>query len=591
MGRKRRLWSERLELRRVMAADAAIATPFDQADDAAIGFVSQDAYDSHDCFANEAGLTDSALAIEDASTLVASASTWNATSTRSWQQRDQVGWYDTTDRFSLQLTESSRLQLDVSGQRVPVKLSIRDAQGRTVASVQASDRTGSVWEGDLSAGNYTLVVNAVYWTPTSYWLTATATSLVNSTPSYPTPATPTPKPTPAQPTTPSTPTTPKTPTSPSAPSTFPDVTDYGGSQDWNVNAVRAPEAWAQGYYGQGVIVAVLDTGVDRSHTDLLGSVWQNSDEVAGDGRDNDGNGYVDDVYGWNFADGNANTFDTNGHGTHVSGTIAAARNGVGATGIAYEADIMPVKVLGADGSGSDYGVAQGIRYAVDNGADIINLSLGSSSYSSTLVSAFDYAAKHDVLIVAASGNEGAASPSYPARFSSRYDNVLSVGAHDRYNATPSFSNQEGNSGAVQVGAPGVGIYSTIPGNRYASWNGTSMATPHVAGLAALMVSANPQLTSAELRDLLTGGANRSLTGTSGVQGVNAATSVAQASAAATSRTASVRTSVSDATASSSRALYRTTSDAWLSQLAAAMHSQDARRKLNPAAVDWLSANT
>lgn len=534
--RKRRLWSERLEDRCVMAADA----------------------------------------LEVLSSTVTTSASWSAASTSSWQQRDQVGWYDTSDRFTLQLTEASHLQLDVSGQRVPVKLSLRDSQGRTVAALQASDRTGSVWEGDLNAGSYTIVISAVYWTPTSYWLTATATTAAAPAPPAsvsPTPAVPT------------------TPTSPTTPTTFPDVADYGSSQDWNVNSVRAPEAWAQGYYGQGVIVAVLDTGVDRTHTDLQGSIWQNSDEVAGDGRDNDGNGYVDDVFGWNFADGNANTLDTNGHGTHVSGTIAAARNGVGATGIAYQADVMPVKVLGSDGSGSDYGVAQGIRYAVDNGADIINLSLGSSAYSSVLVSAFDYAAKHDVLIVAASGNEGAALPSYPARFSSRYTNVLSVGAHDRNNATPSFSNQEGNSGAVQVGAPGVGIFSTIPGNRYATWNGTSMATPHVAGLAALMVSANPQLTSTELRDLLTGGANRTLSGTSGVQGVNAATSVARASSSATSRTTSVRTTVSDATASASRALYRTTSDAWLSQWAAATVNQETRRKLSPAAVDWLSANT
>ena len=110
-------------------------------------------------------------------------------------------------------------------------------------------------------------------------------------------------------------------------SPFANVPTFGGANDWGVNLVNAPEAWARGYTGQGIVVAVLDTGVDRNHADLAGNIWTNAGEIANDGLDNDGNGYVDDVYGWNFANGNNNTLDVNGHGSHVAGTIAAGNNG------------------------------------------------------------------------------------------------------------------------------------------------------------------------------------------------------------------------------------------------------------------------
>ncbi|MEZ6116119.1 MAG: S8 family serine peptidase [Pirellulaceae bacterium] len=162
------------------------------------------------------------------------------------------------------------------------------------------------------------------------------------------------------------------------------MTYFGGANDWNLNAINAPEVWSQGYTGEGIVVAVVDTGVDWTHVDLASNIWTNADEIAGDGIDNDRNGYVDDVYGWNFANRNANVQDANGHGTHVAGTIASLRNGSGSTGVAHDAQIMPVKVLGNNGSGSDYAVSQGIRYAVDNGADVINLSLGGAAPSRTI---------------------------------------------------------------------------------------------------------------------------------------------------------------------------------------------------------------
>ncbi|MBI2827190.1 MAG: S8 family serine peptidase [Planctomycetia bacterium] len=330
-----------------------------------------------------------------------------------------------------------------------------------------------------------------------------------------------------------------TPTSPAT--SFPDVPYFGGSNDWNLNAINAPEAWAQGYTGQGVVVAVVDTGVDSNNSDLAGRMWVNAGEIAGNGIDDDQNGFVDDTSGWDFASGDNNPNDGNGHGTHVAGTIAADNNGTGSTGVAPGATIMPVRVLGSNGSGTADAVAAGIRYAAANGADIINLSLG-GSFSSVIQSAIQYAQQLNVLVVVAAGNESASTPSYPARFSASMNNVISVGAHTSSNTIASFSNDVGSSGAVQVDAPGVNIYSTYIGGRYATLSGTSMATPHVAGLAALALSANHNLTASQLRTLIVDGANRTISGSDSNGGINAAVTVALAasgqvsSSAATSAT-------------------------------------------------------
>ena len=196
---------------------------------------------------------------------------------------------------------------------------------------------------------------------------------------------------------------------------FQEVEYFGGRADWNVNSIQAPEVWNAGFTGEGITVAVIDTGVDLTHPDLVDNLWTNVGEIAGDGIDNDGNGFVDDVFGWDFVSHDASPNDAHGHGTHVAGTIAAGNNGRGTTGIAYGADIMPIRVLGNDGSGSSLDVAAGIRYAVDNGADVINLSLG-GGYSSTIDAALQYAEANDVFVVAASGNEGTVRglPSGPA---------------------------------------------------------------------------------------------------------------------------------------------------------------------------------
>ncbi|MEH2443592.1 CARDB domain-containing protein [Nostoc sp.] len=294
-------------------------------------------------------------------------------------------------------------------------------------------------------------------------------------------------------------------------STFADVPDLGGD-NWGADAIKAPEVWAKGYTGQGVIVAVIDTGVDYNHPDLNANIWKNTKEIAGNGKDDDGNGYIDDVNGWNFVGNNNNPLDDEGHGTHVSGTIAAVKNNFGVTGIAYNAKIMPVKVLGSDGQGSSSAIAKGIRYAVDNGANVINLSLGGSANSDEQ-SAIQYAASKGVFVVSAAGNDGGTAPMYPARYADQWG--LAVGAVSYNRTLADFSNRAGTTSLAYVTAPGAyltleddgylgtGIYSTLPGNDYGFEDGTSMAAPHVAGVIALMLSAKKGLTNAQVRQIVT----------------------------------------------------------------------------------------
>lgn len=281
--------------------------------------------------------------------------------------------------------------------------------------------------------------------------------------------------------------------------TFADVPKLGG-KNWGADLVKAPEAWEKGYTGKGVVVAVVDTGVDRNHQDLKDNIWTNSQEIAENGKDDDANGYVDDINGWNFNDNNNNTLDVSGHGTHISGTIAAQKNDLGVTGIAYDAKIMPVKVLDDSGSGSYSAIADGIHYAVDNGAKVINLSLGGSYPNSDLESALKYASSFGAIVVMAAGNDSGFQPGYPAHYAN--ENGIAVGAVDKDNKLANFSNLAGIQPLTYVTAPGVDVYSTIPGDKYANYSGTSMATPHVAGVVALMLSANPNLTDAQVRQIL-----------------------------------------------------------------------------------------
>ncbi|MBP0002819.1 MAG: S8 family serine peptidase [Cyanobacteria bacterium SBC] len=282
-----------------------------------------------------------------------------------------------------------------------------------------------------------------------------------------------------------------------------DIGTASGKMPWGVDRVDASAAWAQGYTGEGVVVAVIDTGVDTYHEDLAENIWTNAGEIADNGIDDDGNGFIDDVRGWDFAEGNNDPADLHGHGTHVSGTIAAVNNGIGVTGVAPSAIVMPVRVLGASGSGTSSDVADGIRYAADNSADVINLSLG-GGYSSEIEAAIQSAVAEGVVVVMAAGNSYGSSPGYPAR--GAFDRGIAVGAIDVDNAMADFSNRAGVNSDYVV-APGVDVYSTLPNNRYAAYSGTSMATPHVAGIAALLRQANPNATVEEIENSIVRSAN------------------------------------------------------------------------------------
>ena len=274
--------------------------------------------------------------------------------------------------------------------------------------------------------------------------------------------------------------------------TFADVADVGGN-DWGADMVKAPESWAKGYTGQGVVVAVLDTGVDFNHVDLKDNIWTNPNDDTKDG-------YAGDIHGWNFVDNNSDVMDRDGHGTHVSGTIAGEKNSYGVTGVAYDAKIMAVKVLDDTGSGSYDTITKGIYYAVDHGANVINMSLGGGGANKSMQDALQYASNKNVIVVMAAGNNSGSAPIYPARYAQTTG--VAVGAVDKDKTLASFSNLAGTDQLSYVTAPGVSIYSTVPNNSYESYSGTSMAAPHVAGVVALMLSANPNLTDSQVRQIL-----------------------------------------------------------------------------------------
>ncbi|MEM7773765.1 MAG: S8 family peptidase [Cyanobacteria bacterium P01_A01_bin.37] len=288
------------------------------------------------------------------------------------------------------------------------------------------------------------------------------------------------------------------------------------SEDWNLNLVNASAAWDEGLRGQGVVVAVIDSGVSFTHDDLAQNIWQNPGEIPGNGIDDDRNGFVDDQRGWDFVKNSNKPGDPNGHGTFISGIIAGQHNGVGVSGIAPEATIMPVRVLDSNGSGRQRDVAKGIRYAVNNGADIINLSLGGPpgmELDRSLKKAIKFAYDQGVFVAIASGNDrqgyGSTQSGEPAFWASSRNYAISVGAVDELSNVSSFSNPRGNSSSTYVVAPGSQVYSILPWypQRTFSWSGTSFATPHVAGVAALMLSANPDLSPLELMDIITASAN------------------------------------------------------------------------------------
>jgi thermitase len=245
---------------------------------------------------------------------------------------------------------------------------------------------------------------------------------------------------------------------------------YQEEYQWNLPAIGTERGWSISKGDEDITIAVIDTGVDLDHPDLINRL----------------------VEGYNIIGDNSNPDDDNGHGTHVAGIIASETNNrEGIAGLTWFNKIMPIKAMSAEGYGTTFDISKGIIWAVDNGADVINLSLGNYKESNVLKRAIRYAYNNDVVMIAAAGNDGTRQPSYPAA----YPEVLSVSAVNYDGTLAEFSNY---GSYINISAPGVYIPSTYFNEQYASLSGTSMAAPHVAGLAGLIKSTNPELTNKEV---------------------------------------------------------------------------------------------
>jgi subtilisin family serine protease len=272
--------------------------------------------------------------------------------------------------------------------------------------------------------------------------------------------------------------------------------------------IDAPEAWAIETGSPDVVIAFIDSGVDYTHPDLKANIWNNTDEIPNNSIDDDGNGYIDDVMGWNFVKNNNDVKDDNGFGTYYAGIAAAVgNNSIGIAGVAWNCKIMPVKVINETGSSYWEDIAAGIRYAADNNADVICMNPGDFSAPQIMEDAVNYAYGKGVFLCAGAGylQNGTNAPWYPAA----YDNVTAVG----FTWSTNRAHFESNYGDwVDIAAPGVVIYSTMPTYhvyenwRYTknySWMGAWITTaPQVAGAAALLKSKDPSLTPAEIKTLL-----------------------------------------------------------------------------------------
>jgi len=298
------------------------------------------------------------------------------------------------------------------------------------------------------------------------------------------------------------------------------------SSQWYLDQIKAYSAWDQETGSEQVVVAVLDTGVDLDHPDLIEQIWTNKSEVAGDGIDNDHNGYIDDVNGWDFVQGDASplpevrggSFDVDAvsHGTFVAGIIGATSdNNEGIAGLNWRIQIMPIRILDRLGSGSSFDATKAVEYAVANGADVINFSLVGNDFDPSFWRAVKEAYEAGVIMVAAVGNESAnlnKTPFYPACFKSEdgvEDYVIGVSATDSEDKWATFSNYGSN--CADIAAPGVSIYSTLYQSDEVrdlddyyggDWDGTSVAAPMVSGAAALLRAAYPGITPEQVKIVL-----------------------------------------------------------------------------------------
>lgn len=332
---------------------------------------------------------------------------------------------------------------------------------------------------------------------------------------------------------------------------IPDVPNQGlgadpdFSKQWGMNDLGVKKAWEKTTGSPEMIVAVIDTGVDYTHEDLLPNLWSNTKEIPNNGIDDDGNGYVDDVIGWDFVSDDNKPFDLSvtpeqllmeggnpGHGTHCAGNVAArGGNALGIAGVAPTVKIMSLRFLSEKGAGNTADALKAIKYAVDHGAKVLSNSWGSEGEdpseaveNKALREMITYAQDRGVLFVAAAGNghqglgydnDTDKAPAFPASYDN--ENILSVAAIDVDDKLGDFSNW--GSKTVDIAAPGVNVYSTMVGNKYsdkvfslggfeASWDGTSMAAPHVAGAAALYWSAYPSKTWKEVKEAILSSAKK-----------------------------------------------------------------------------------
>jgi subtilisin family serine protease len=300
-------------------------------------------------------------------------------------------------------------------------------------------------------------------------------------------------------------------------------TGYGGGGTTNTFGSGAEEAWGNNYTGSStVVIGIIDEGIDLNHPDLQQNMWVNPGEVANDGIDNDGNGRIDDVNGWDFFNNDKTIYDGGSgdtHGTHVAGTIGAVGgNGIGVAGVAWNVKMISAKFLGPTG-GSITAAIQAVDYLTDlkvnRGVNIVatNNSWGGGGYSSALHAAIIRAANAGILFVAAAGNSALnndATANYPSNYSTLvgvsgtpaadYEAVIAVAATTSTGGLASFSNYGATQ--VDIGAPGSSILSTLPGNTYGVYSGTSMAAPHVTGAIASYAAAKPNSTAASIREAI-----------------------------------------------------------------------------------------
>jgi subtilisin family serine protease len=282
---------------------------------------------------------------------------------------------------------------------------------------------------------------------------------------------------------------------------------HNTGQSWGTpdSDIDAPEIWDLTHGSADVVIAVIDSGIDYTHPDLASNIWVNAGEIPNNGLDDDGNGYVDDLRGWDFLNNDNDPMDGNSHGTHCAGTIAAVGNNtIGITGVLWTAQIMPLKFIGPDGLGSVDDAIDAILYANRMGAHVISNSWGwDSTYLQSVKDAID---QSTAVVVCAAGNSGANTdiyPFYPSSYTSPH--IISVAATDHNDNLADFPGWWGSNyglSSVDVAAPGVDILSTYPENRYAWMSGTSMAAPHVAGVAGAVKSLCPEMSNLQMKDSL-----------------------------------------------------------------------------------------